>query len=323
MLVIVVLWVVARTAADALIPAPGARAGNAAAVLGGRIYAVGGAGPGAGSEGRVESLDPITGTWRDEASLQQGRTFHGAAAAGGLLYALGGTDGGSSEERVDHLRSMEVLDPETGLWTPASPAPHGINRLTAVSDGTTIYTVGGMAEGPELQPRPIDVATVLVFDTESNTWDSLPPMPQPRHGTTAVILDEVLYVMGGYGVVPGQFSGPLASVDAYDLNQRTWSKKTPLLVPRGFAGSAVVNGRIYLFGGRTTTRPITEVYDPRTDSWTAAARIPRWRNRFAYAQFDGSIYVIGGEANFGVGYGRKVLVYDVAEDRWSGLRRRR
>ena len=62
---------------------------------------------------------------------------------------------------------------------------------------------------------------------------------------------------------------------------------------------------------------------PRTDSWTAAARIPRWRNRFAYAQFDGSIYVIGREANSGAGYGRKVLVYDVAEDRWSGLRRRR
>ncbi|HIF23452.1 MAG TPA: hypothetical protein EYQ27_16460, partial [Gemmatimonadetes bacterium] len=57
------LWVGARTAADALIPAPGARAGNAAAVLGGRIYAVGGEGPGAGYGRKVLVYDVAEDRW--------------------------------------------------------------------------------------------------------------------------------------------------------------------------------------------------------------------------------------------------------------------
>ncbi len=129
--------------------------------------------------------------------------------------------------------------------------------------------------------------------------------------------------MGGYGIDEAEAPGPLGSVEAYDLTAGTWSEKAPLLVPRGFAGAGAVNGRIYLYGGRVSERRVvTEVYDPRTDSWTAAARIPEWRDRFASVIHEEKIYVIGGEANLGAGVGRKVLVYDVAGDRWSRLRQR-
>jgi len=273
----------------------------------GRIYVVGGAQGLERAVARVESLDPVTGTWRSEADLTEGRMFPGVASAGGLLYAFGGIFDGET----DFVTSMEVLGPRTGRWRFGASPPRGIDRVAAVSDGRKIYSVGGLTEGIENDP------TILVFDTQTDTWDSLPPMSHSRHGAAAVILDDVLYVMGGYG------PRPLGSVEAYDLSAGTWSEKASLLVPRGFAGAAAVNGRIYLYGGRVSDRRVvTEVYDPRTDSWTAAARIPEWRDRFASVAHEGKLYVIGGEANFGAGFGRKVLVYDVAQDRWSRLSRR-
>ena len=301
---ITVVGLVADATIDMLVPAPGARAGNAAAVLDGCIYVVGGDGAARGSAQHVESLDPLTGAWRVEAALIEGRAYHAAASAGGRLYAFGGLLG----REIEFIASMEVFDPRTGEWQFGASLPRGINRVATASEGEKIYLVGGIADGVG------NDATILVFDAETEAWDSLPPMSLPRHGTTAVILHDILYVIGGYG------PRPLGSVEAFDLEGGTWSEKASLLVPRGFAGAAAVDGRIYLYGGRVDeTRVVTEVYDPQTDTWTAAAPIPEWRDRFASASLDGKIYVIGGEANRGMGYGREVLVYDVGADRWSVL----
>ena len=63
--------------------------------------------------------------------------------------------------------------------------------------------------------------------------------------------------------------------------------------------SAVVNGKYYVFGGRSNGMSYNvdanEAYDPATDKWTTLKPMPSKRGGLASAAVNGSIYVFGGE----------------------------
>ena len=62
----------------------------------------------------------------------------------------------------------------------------------------------------------------------------------------------------------------------------------------------------------------TEVYDPKTDTWSMAAPMPTPRMLFAAAPgADGRIYVIGGVTSIEGDPTSIVEVYDPKTDRWS------
>ena len=71
---------------------------------------------------------------------------------------------------------------------------------------------------------------------------------------------------------------------------------------RHHAASAVVNGKLYVIGGRvvevssTVNVNVNEVYDPEKNVWTYLAPMPSKRSGIAATNFDMiSIYVFGGE----------------------------
>jgi N-acetylneuraminic acid mutarotase len=93
---------------------------------------------------------------------------------------------------------------------------------------------------------------------------------------------------------------------------------------------AVVNGKIYVIGGRTghgfitaaTNTDLVEEYDPAADTWGALkARMPTARSGGGWATYGGKIYVAGGEVATAelVAAFRAVEVYDVASNSWSAL----
>ena len=57
-----------------------------------------------------------------------------------------------------------------------------------------LYVFGG--EGNESQPSGV-FANVEVYDPVTDTWQVLPPMPTPRHGTGAATVGSTIYVPGG------------------------------------------------------------------------------------------------------------------------------
>jgi N-acetylneuraminic acid mutarotase len=60
---------------------------------------------------------------------------------------------------------------------------------------------------------------------------------------------------------------------------------------------------LYVVGGRKgsldTNLGTNEVYDPTSDSWTKLEPMPTPRGGLAAASFNGTIFVFGGESNFG------------------------
>jgi hypothetical protein len=61
--------------------------------------------------------------------------------------------------------------------------------------------------------------------------------------------------------------------------------------------SAVLNGKLYVFGGADTNYQVlntVESYDPAANAWTAETPMPTARADASASEINGTIYVIGG-----------------------------
>jgi N-acetylneuraminic acid mutarotase len=120
-------------------------------------------------------------------------------------------------------------------------------------------------------------------------------MSQKRYAHQAVALGGKIYALGG------QTTGdvPLASVEEYDPASNTWTNKTDMPLPRVSFGAVVVNGKIYVIGGRMNNTPIAPVYafDPNANSWTTNASLPTTRETPGVVALNGRILVMGGTSS--------------------------
>lgn len=89
---------------------------------------------------------------------------------------------------------------------------------------------------------------------------------------------------------------------------------TAMPTARSAGGTAVIDGKIYVVGGRPPQGQDFAVYDPASDRWTPLPPLPTARNHFATAGIDGKVYVAGGRfgGNVGSEMTSIVEVYDPA-----------
>lgn len=114
---------------------------HGAAVLGGKLYAVGGRkGSPATNLAALEVLDPTDGAerWRSLKEMPTPRGGIGAAALGGKLYVFGG------EAKGGTIGVVEAYDPKKDAWTALDlPMPSPRHGLAAVTYENRIYVLGG------------------------------------------------------------------------------------------------------------------------------------------------------------------------------------
>lgn len=179
---------------------PTRRAALAAAVIGDRLYAVGGA-----SHGRalatLEIFDFRKRRWSTGPPMPTAREHLAGAVAGGRFYALGG--------RVTHVQSFsaaERFDPATGRWE-ALPGMHKERAgIGAAEAGGRIVVAGG-------EEKAGTIAEVEAFDPGANSWSRLPDLPTPRHGLGVVGDDNRVFTLEG-GPRPGfSFSRTLQAIE--------------------------------------------------------------------------------------------------------------
>ena len=173
------------------------------------------------------------------------------------------------------------------------------------------------------------IAPTAAIDTP---WTARANMPTPRAAVAAVVLDDLIYVIGGKGA----FSSSDA-VEAYDPVTDTWATKAPLPTPRASLAATVVDGKIYTFGGIDYTGidgfggtgaayDVVEIYDPATDTWTTGAPMPQTLGEAAIGAVGGKIYIVAGaQPTFTAPENipdelveiSNVFAYDPATDTWS------
>jgi N-acetylneuraminic acid mutarotase len=102
-----------------------------------------------------------------------------------------------------------------------------------------------------------------------------------------------------------------------------WQSLTPIPEPRGFAASAVLDGKIYIIGGfnSTESRALSSViaYNPKYGTYTTGiADLPFGLGNASAAVLDGKIYLTGGRRHHSLNYmSNFVYVFDPQENAWT------
>jgi N-acetylneuraminic acid mutarotase len=169
---------------------------------------------------------------------------------------------------------------------------------------------GGMlAPGTRVQPTPSAraistralTATPVPQALAISTWANAAPLSQARSQHAAVAVGSNIYTWGGY-TGSASASTELSSLEIYDAATNTWRTGASVpIVMRGQASAVATDGRVYSFGGFSTTQgaiSATYRYTPATNTWTAAAAMPigQWEAGAATGN-DGKIYVLGGQSS--------------------------
>ena len=257
--------------------------GHSASLLSnGRVLIAGGGGTGNRS---VELYDPTSGTWDSvavgsgdspsptrPAPLAVGRTGHTATllATGKLLVVGGGGPGN---------RSVELYDPETGLWgsTPVgSPNTPSASAPAPLRFGRVGHAAVSLPSGRLLVAGGAGLETEI-YDPKTGLWISAAPLPQfnpqSEQGRFGVLLENGLVLLG---------SRDEQTWVVYDEIANSWTPFGPTITPTGdflYEGlpnlSRLPGGRLVVVGGEQRHvlvgfgEPMpTVLYDPASGSTT-------------------------------------------------------
>lgn len=204
--------------------------------------------------------------------------------------------------------------PEVDGWRILSPLIAPVSEQAVVELHGKIYVIGGYP------PGRVPVTTVQVYDVATNRWQMGTPLPVPMHHAVAAAANGRVYVLGGEfdGAGTGRPEVFLDTVYALDPETGAWEQRAPMPTGRSGGGAAVIDGKIYVAGGRPPRGADFAVYDPLTDSWQVLADLPTQRNHLAVGAIDGKLYVAGGR--FGGGFNSErtaaLEIYDPATGAW-------
>jgi N-acetylneuraminic acid mutarotase len=183
----------ARRQWEELAPMRLARYAAGGAVIGDRLYVVGGSAEEASNAyGSMEIYDFETGEWVEGPEMPTPRHHVGVAALDGKLYAAGGRDPGDLS-----LDRVERFDPETGEWEELPPLPQGTGGNAAVATEDELVVVAGGDDLGTGGIKPWVTAAVWAFDPGGEEWRRLPDLNVARHGHAAAVANDRIYVLGG------------------------------------------------------------------------------------------------------------------------------
>ena len=235
--------------------------------------------------------------------MRESRAAHAVVATRGAIYALAGTGPNGpvlDVERFDGRRwSFETRLPGDGLNAPAAAELEG-----------KIYLIGGFNTTTN-----VPSSDVLVYDIRRKAWSHAAPLPAPRGGHAAAVLNGRIHVVGG-----GNSQSTLADHSEYDPATNQWRELAPL--PRSEGSPALVTfaNRLYAIGGRSGRSDFGDVYiyDAATDQWTTGPSIDP-RGTAGAVVYCGSIHLLGGESQATNGSLDDVFRLDPRQAAWTKL----
>ena len=167
------------------------------------------------------------------------------------------------------------------------------SELAMAEVNRKIYLMGGYPASRQT------ARTVQVYDITTNQWTLGPPLPQPNNHGMAAGVNGKVYLIGGQTTDVSE--GPYVNT-VYELDPEIgeWVQKSPMPTARSSGVAVVLNGQIYVAGGRPPHGSDFAVYNPMADSWQTLPNLPTQRNHLTGAAISGRIHVVGGRLGQGL-----------------------
>ncbi|MFE4711199.1 Kelch repeat-containing protein [Paenibacillus sp. NPDC056722] len=250
-----------------------------------------------------------------EATIPESKAFSTVVQLNDKAYIIGGSSGDTSFNQV------KILDLKNFTWSNGKEMPVARSAASAVVYDGKIYVVGGYTGNAYTWGKGVSLSSLQVYDPELDTWTAKASMPQALGSTSAIVLDNKIYVFGGLTTNIRSVS----SVQVYDPLTDSWSNKKDMQVASHSQTSVTYNGKIYLIGGRhidnATNVSINSFleYDPNADSWITKNNLSIVRAAPNAVVYSNKIMVIGGNTGQGVGATESGTVesFDFEKNKWN------
>ncbi len=272
-----------------------------ASAVNGKIYVIGGyegdRDQWVGSK-KVEVYSLTFNFWTSKPEMLTARGSLISEVVEGKIYLMGGSPGTA----FPPVASVEAFDPKTNSWTRLADMPEATDGATASQVSGKIYVFGGTQYQPLTQER-LSIPTVEAYDPATDSWTKRTDMQTGRYALSSAVVDGKIYIIGGlistFQMVTPAFA--TQSVEVYDPQADTWSKKADLPAPKAYAAVAALNGKIYVFGGvgsdDAEATSSVFVYDVQSDTWATLPAMPFRRQGMSACVVNGRIYILGGSSH--------------------------
>jgi serine/threonine protein kinase len=305
-----------------------ARTGQTATLLqDGRVLIAGGYDTANKPLASAELYDPLTGKFSLTGSMASGRTDDTATLLNdGSVLVAGGYDDGGKE-----VGSAEVYNPDSGTFaeTGSMTGARAEHTATLLEDGRVLIAGG------------FDNWSAETYDPTTGRFTATGHMTTGRSGQTATLLADgrVLLTGGccdfdrlpeGATPLPAPEANPsvgLQSAELFDPNTGSFTATGSMTTPREWhTATPLSDGRVLIAGGSAdffygynelTGLESTELYDPNTGKFTAAASMaePLWGHTATLLP-NSRVLVVGGFGNPGAKeFGE---IYDSAAGTFTG-----
>jgi len=254
---------------------------------------------------KTEVFHPEDNIWETLADMPRPRFRHGMEFFNGSIYVFGGRD--VSDVLIQEI---DVYNPTKNSWSTLPPSQwlnESSSDFSSLVFNNTIYMVGGYDQNYKT------LASVASFtpNVANSTWkyDALPPMNVPRGDTCAIVLNDQIYLFGGFK--EDNFCIALDDLEIFDFSQNRWSLGKSMEIRGGDKACGNLHGRFHIFGGEvkdaaincsrfSIPSPDVQEYDPIADDWQEEPPMPSARFRFNaiyYKHSNGyeAIYTFGGQ----------------------------
>uniref|UniRef100_A0A667WFC7 Kelch like family member 10 n=1 Tax=Myripristis murdjan TaxID=586833 RepID=A0A667WFC7_9TELE len=210
---------------------------------------------GGGTTNGIEAYDPRTDHWVSVTyNDQRPRAYHGVAFLNGIIYCIGGTDG------FEKFNSGRKFDLGTRTWHEVAPMHSRRCYVSVAVLNGYIYAMGGhdghrrintverykpstnqwTLMAPMHEQRSDASATTLhgkAYNPANNVWHTVPSMLTPRSNFGIEVVDDLLFVVGGFNSIMTTFH-----VERYDDTAGEWSEVHEMEIPRSAVSCCVLHG---------------------------------------------------------------------------------
>ena len=249
-------------------------------------------------------------TWINKTPMPTSRYAFGLTVVDDKIFAIGGT----ASDGKTRLATNEMYNPTKDVWETRTPIPSPRRAHATTTYQNKIYIIGGS-----------DSKANEVYDPTTDTWENKTALPSQynRNFFNAHTVNEKIYVISGMTDKLSMWSPNSPEVNIYNPTTDTWTNGKQIPYPVSKYASAVIDDKIYVFGGIDySAGPIevydlTQIYDTTTDTWSLGTPLPENMHSCVATVSSGpwGIYVLGGVVNDIPSY--VTQIYDPIKNSWS------